>query len=479
MQLIHRVRRETGSLSERTALSLLTACLIFAAILIFPEKQLNDGDTLWHIVLGQEILETGRLPEKDAFSHTFAGENYQTNSWLSDVLLGAAYDLDGFAGVVALSSFCVALTFFLLQREYLRSLGDKQAMYFSCASFLLLAPHLLSRPHVLVFPLAALWAIILLRAEEEDRTPPLWSLLILFLWVNMHGSFLLAFVVTVPVFLSAIFTEGAFDRRKLQSWGVFLASMAATALIGPYGLNPLRTAFSVIRLGPLLSAIPEWRAEDFSSFGAFEAVLLAMIGALTLTGVKLSLARTVILLGLLHMGLSHTRSVDYLAIFGSVLLAQPLAFAITKKTPSLHLTHLLPIGVAMAMAGALALHLRTVFPPDLAYPKRAIRFARHNGAHGNVFNDYRFGGALIFEGVKVFIDSRAEFYPASFLQNYLDVIGQPQIDRLDAFLETNDIGWTLLEPNQAAAAVMGKLPGWREAYRDDAAVVHVRLQQSR
>jgi hypothetical protein len=479
MQLMEKGRRSIESLSERTSFSLLTASVIYLLLLIAPDKQLNDADTLWHIVLGRKILESGRLPQKDEFSYLFSGEPYQTNSWLSDVLLGGAYGLGGFPAVVLLSTFCVALTFFLLQREYLATLSNRFSIYFCCAIFLLLSPHILSRPHVLAFPLVALWAIVLMRAEANRRPPPLAALPILFLWANMHGSFLLAFVVTGPVCLMDVFGEGWPSAEKIRAWGVFLAGMVAVTVIGPYGLGPLRTAFSVLSVGPLLASIPEWRPEDFSSFGSFEAVLLLTIGLLTHGGVKLSLARMAILLGLLHMALSHTRNADYLAIFGSVLLAAPVALTLSGKDLHMNSKRLLPIVLAVAMAGALAtLLLRKVAPRNGTYPAAALQAARDNGAKGNVFNDYSFSGALIFEGMKVFIDSRAEFYSKAFLQNYLDLTDTPDAGRLEGFLKKNDIEWTILPPTGGATAIMGKLPGWREAYRDDDAVVHVRTAGS-
>ncbi len=40
-----------------------------------------------------------------------------------------------------------------------------------------LVPMLLARPHVLTWPLLALWTWLMLRAREQDRAPPLaWAL---------------------------------------------------------------------------------------------------------------------------------------------------------------------------------------------------------------------------------------------------------------------------------------------------------------
>lgn len=477
MRLILIARQAIGSLSERISFSLLTASLIYSVFLLAPEKQLNDGDTLWHVVLGQKILATWRLPQKDEFSYIFNGQPYLTNSWLSDVLLGAAYNTGGFAGVVILSTFCVALTFFLLQNEYLRALSSKVSIYFCCAVLLLLAPHVLSRPHVLVFPLVAMWAIILLRAERTGQAPPMTALLILFLWANMHGSFLLGFVMTAPICLADIVRDGVLDKAKARAWGLFLAGMFAVIVIGPYGLNPVKTAFSVISIGPLLSSISEWRPENFSSFGSFEAILLATIGVLTYGGVRLSLARIAILLGLLHMALSHTRNSDYLAIIGSVVLAAPVGLSLSSGGLDINFKRLLPAFLAIAVIGTFATsQLRSIVPPRSAYPIEAIRAAKLKGTQGNVFNDYAFGGALIFEGVDVFIDSRMEFYPKAFLQEYLDLMFASDVDRIEKFFSKSDIRWSILNPNTAAAGLIGRLPNWREVYRDDVSVVNMRIR---
>jgi hypothetical protein len=479
MQFFEKIRRGFESLPEHTALAALTASFVYTMLLIAPDKQLNDGDTLWHIVLGREILQKWSLPQTDRFSYVFNGEPYRTNSWLSDVLLGAAYDLGGFFGVVELGLLCVALTFFLLQREFLKSLSNRLSIYFCCAVLLLLSPHLLSRPHVLVFPLVALWAILLLRAEAEKRAPPMLALLNLFLWSNMHGSFLLAFVVTAPVALLGVFGDGAQDPERLREWGLFGLGMVAVTVIGPYGLNPLQTAFSVMSLGPLLLSIGEWRPENFSSFGSFEAVLLMMIGLLAFGGVRLSFARIALLLGLLHMALSHTRNSDYLAIIGSLLLAAPVGRAIGGGDLYLNSKRLLVGALGVAGVATLAtVAFRTVAPPESAYPVAALRAARENEAQGRVFNDYAFGGALIFDGVKVFVDSRAEFYPKAILQEYLGVIDAADPAQLAAFLQKYDMGWSLLAPSQKIVALMDKLPGWRNAYRDEAAVVYVRTDPS-
>ena len=48
-----------------------------------------------------------------------------------------------------------------------------------------------------------------------------------------------------------------------------------------------------------------------------------------------------------------------------------------------------------------------------------------------VFNEYAFGGYLIFKGVKPYVDGRADMYGDAFVQEYLAIAGgaQPDVDK--------------------------------------------------
>ena len=54
-----------------------------------------------------------------------------------------------------------------------------------------------------------------------------------------------------------------------------------------------------------------------------------------------------------------------------------------------------------------------------------------------VFNEYAFGGYLIFKGVKPYVDGRADMYGDAWVQEYLAIAGgaQPDVDRRVQALE--------------------------------------------
>jgi hypothetical protein len=107
-------------------------------------------------------------------------------------------------------------------------------------------------------------------------------------------------------------------------------------------------------------------------------------------------------------------------------------------------------------------------------PSAALDYARDAGLKGRVFNHYNYGGYLIREGVPTFIDGRGELYGGEFIKRFSDVVNLRSEESLEHLLERHAIQWTLLPKNQPANKLLARLPGWRQAYADDAATIFVR-----
>jgi hypothetical protein len=90
-----------------------------------------------------------------------------------------------------------------------------------------------------------------------------------------------------------------------------------------------------------------------------------------------------------------------------------------------------------------------------------------------VFNGQVYGGYLILQGVKPFIDGRVDMYPKSLVDAYLQVRrGDPPAAK--ALFEKYQVAWTILPPGLPLVATLDANPAWRRVYADSGAVVHVR-----
>jgi hypothetical protein len=110
---------------------------------------------------------------------------------------------------------------------------------------------------------------------------------------------------------------------------------------------------------------------------------------------------------------------------------------------------------------------------DAVSPMAALDHVPSEILRQPVFNDYHFGGYLIFRNVKPFIDGRADMYGDDFNLAYISAM-MPNRAAFEQMVERYGFRWTILCTESPALAMLDALPGWRRLYTDGMAVVHVR-----
>jgi hypothetical protein len=470
------IRSATKPFPARAALPWLVAAGVYALLLTLGPRLLSDPDSYSHIAVGRWIIAQGALPSSDPFSFSMNGAPWVPFEWLSEVIFAAVYALAGWAGVVVLSAASIALAIGLLTRFLLRELAPTLALLVVIVAVMLLAPHMLARPHVLMLPIMVTWAAALVRCMDTRAPPPYWALPLLVLWANLHGSAVLALGLIGPAVLEALLDAKRSEwPGLLRRWLPFAALAVAACCLTPYGPEPLLMPLTTLGLGPALNWIAEWRPQDFGHFGAFEFVLLAGIFALS-RGMTLPLVRALVLLGLVHFALAQVRNADLLAMLAPLYLAAPLARQFGAQAEddaagSARGVNLMAL-TAMIVASALALG-REVSPAPNNTPAAAVASAGLAKA-GPVLNDYAFGGYLIFAGIPTFIDGRGELYGGQFIARYNRDLSLADLGDFLKLLDQYKFGATLLAPDTPAVALLDRLPDWQRVYSDDVAVVHKR-----
>ena len=198
------------------------------------------------------------------------GTHWITSAWLAEILYLGAFKVAGWAGPVILAASSVAAAFFLLTRLLLKRLPNIPVMILVGSAIVITAPHMLARPHVLVFPLMVLWADALVRAAEERRAPSLAYLPLIALWANLHGSFTLGLALIAPFALEALWTADKSARSALAiQWLRFGLLALGAACITPYGPESLLVTFRVLGLGSTLSTHHRVAAARLRDLGYF------------------------------------------------------------------------------------------------------------------------------------------------------------------------------------------------------------------
>ena len=465
------------SIAPARALAPFAAALVMGALVLFAPQLFKDGDSWWHLATGEWILQHGRVPHADVFSYTRPGAPWVAHEWLSEVLMALAWRAAGWSGVAVLFALAVAAAAWLLVRRLSLAIGGVTLLVVSVLAFACMGGSLLARPQLLVLPVLVLWTCELLAAREQDRAPRLVAALLMTLWANLHGSYVFGVLLAGAFGLEALVAHRLRPWPVLLRWGGFgLASLAA-ALVTPHGLAGLAYPFQVMTMSAL-PTIVEWRAADFSSPTAFEIALLVTLFVCLGRGVRIPAVRLLLLLGLLHMSLQHVRHQLVLAIVAPLILAEPLAEALGQpaaepKRPRQSPALLALAGIAAAVLLAVRIALPVVRTDGINTPVTALAQVSPALRSQPVFNGYGFGGYLIFNGVKPFIDGRADMYGDAFTVAY-DRAGSSAAGPLQRLLQRYQVAWTILPPADPAVGLLDADAGWRRLHADRYAVVHVR-----
>lgn len=484
---------DAPTVSEPAArLSALIGVVVVAAMAIgfmaAGPKFLNDPDTLWHVAVGKDIWLAKSFPHVDAYSHTFAGEPWIAKEWLSQIILYAAFAAGGWNGVALLTIAVILFVTWRLYGAMSAHLKPVLAAAITVGALSLCSDVFVARPHILVLPVIMIFVQGVWTAAQERRAPSFWLLAVMCVWSNMHGSFTFGFAAAFLAFLFYLYETRDFRSRTAMRWVLFGALLPLAAMVHPYGFESIWSTVTIVE-SEALPYITEWRPFSLPQDTKIEAALLALLVLALVSGFRVNVVTALFLCLLLHMYLTHTRFTYLLFTLAPLLLVRDVAAqfpalsyaawtkeaetSTTERTLAASARLAIPIVLATIAAVAAALGARANWtPPGTSYPIAAIKAAKDYGVTGNVLNEYNFGGALIFEGEKTFVDGRADrLFQEGFIPNIAASMQSDGADILRQQINDYGIGWSIVKPSDGRAVHFDAM-GWRRIYEDEFAVVH-------
>ncbi|MGA8867663.1 MAG: hypothetical protein WB510_11875 [Candidatus Sulfotelmatobacter sp.] len=512
------------------------ADLIFVAILsllvltALSVRLLGDAGIGWHIRTGQQILSTHTIPRVDSFSSIMKGKPWFAWEWLYDVLVGWLERVAGLNGVVLFTAVIIAAVFawtfrLLVQRgtNVLIALG--LVLLAASASMI----HFLARPHVLSWLLTLVWFWILDSSEarcfrgasKERGERSLWLLPpLMLLWANVHGGFLIGFVLLGVYLVSASWTwarlgEDQLDlllrrlrtSRRVLELAVVSALAAAATFVNPYGWKLHAHIYQYLSNRFLMNHIEEFQSPNFHGAAekCFAVLLLIALVALAARGRELRVSEGLVLLFAVYTGLYASRNLPVSSLFLVLVIGPPLsrvieavprqggawagwrrlcarvaAFStrIARVETSLcgHLWPLVAIALACGIAanggrlGAKAL-MNARFG-EKRFPVQAVDHLEADGDSTPVLAPDYWGGYLIYRlypRVLVAVDDRHDLYGEGLLKSYLKSMrAEPGWEE---FLEEHEIQRVLVPRGSRLDNLLREKEGWRITYTDQGAVL--------
>lgn len=432
-------------------------------------QPLGDNSFLTHLATGRLILEDLRVPTTDPYTFTAAGTPWTVQSWLASVWYAALEEVAGLRAIqfaTAAATGCLVALVWRLARPSAALLARTAVVGLVV---LVGATGWSERPYLygLVF-----LALVLLAAEGGLR--PRWLVPVFWLWVNVHGSFVLGLGLLVLVALG--------HRMDRGSWGVEVRCLKAAALgvmlgaVNPLGLKLLVFPFTSMTRNEQLAQILEWQAPTFTGWGQRAFLVLVVLAIVALVR-RPSWRAAMPVAVFTVLALLAARNV----VVASVVLVPFVAVGL-GDLGDLRCDRRFRLGRPVVAALAVLLVLlpvstlgRPVMVHD-AYPVTALEWLERRGGLGPrsrvVTPDY-VGNWLELHrpGTPTFLDDRADMFPAGVIDDVLVLRGgRPGWSEVLQRWAATAVVW---QSDSPLATILSLSPDWRVVYGDDEWIVAV------
>jgi hypothetical protein len=446
---------------------------------------LGHYDLGWHLAAGDLIRDRGSIPLQDPWSFTSGGKHWYNLSWLWDVIASVVFQYTNFSGLILFVVACGAVIAGYLTSVCLSSGASAIAVCIAVLSACLLYPAFATYPNVYLAAspnTATMLFSVMFYAECLKGTKRFLLPGIMVLWANLHGGFLLGFLI-VGVFCGVALLRRDWVNFKvlgLTGIGCFVATF-----VNPLGWHVYEGVATT--LGHFVQEeITEWWSyfANMTMPGSIPGMVYILIFValeLRYRGVGPIESRLLSWL-FLFLGLYQYRYMSFFYLFSTVPLALHLDRLLPKQPDNLKIRRSL---LAAGIVGACALPMFYMqIDPALGLPQmlseQDVLYLQTNFPHARLLNHWNNGGILIFRtrgSIPVFVDGRAATaYPDDLLRDYFKLVQW----------EVNETAWdTVLEKYQIDAVLWVKAHeglrrflvekrGWKEAYAGTYTSIYVK-----
>jgi hypothetical protein len=475
----------------------LFVTLFALALVAMPMRETLDPDMWWHLRTGEVIWQSG-IPRHDIFSFTVPHHEWVTHEWLSQLFMWLVYLAGGWPGLIVVFALLTAVSFWLV---YKCCAGQPYL-----AAFVVLLAAIASaivwgvRPQIFNILLAALFVYAVERVKDGQVNGRwLWALpFVTLVWANLHSGYLLGVVLlgtyTVGGGLErylGLADERTFSPARLRQMVLVTVGSFLLAAVNPSGPGLWLYPFETLGSPAMQGYIQEWHSPNFHLVYFWPFAALVGLGGIgwAFSPQRPTWSDLLLFCGTAFAGLVSARHIPLFAVVATPIVCRHLQGAITalwdggqrtedgrKSLPSV-LVGLNWLLVGLAVVGAVVWSASVIVANETAvaerYPVAAVDFLEAKGlADAPGYNSYNWGGYLIWRGLPVFVDGRADVYGDNFLFYYLQTFEVRANWRQP--LDEHDVVYVLIEPGSPLTAVLTLDEQWHSVYQDEIAQIFLR-----
>ncbi len=288
------------------------------------------------------------------------------------------------------------------------------------------------------------------------------------------------------------------EKRSTVKWLILIMVICLfTGLLTPLGTTPY-TYLTKTMEGNTTQNINEHLPMTLASDTEVLCTLILFLSLLIFTKVKIRLSDLFMLGGLCYLMLASRRQVTMFVLICSVILnrlimqatkiyiKEDIEVAMKKITSviGILITSILVLGLSYYVAKD---KVDDKFIDESSYPVQACDYILENIDLGKArfYNEYNYGSYMLYRGIPVFIDSRADLYAPEFSGKkediFMDFIDTSNIGKFyeDTF-EKYDITHVICYKNSKMNMIITKTKdkNYKELYSDEYFVIYERENSS-
>ena len=287
-------------------------------------------------------------------------------------------------------------------------------------------------------------------------------------------------------------------KKNVKFLIIIMIICAFTGLLTPIGDTPYTYLYKTME-GNTTESISEHLPLTLINNNEAMCILVIFLAILIFTKVKIRLSDLFIITGLCCLMFATRRQLSMLTLIGSVVLTRLIVEMIQIYTKNNGLKEFEEafkhIGVVISLVVLIGImgydnikpRLDDKFVDSKSYPVEACDYILENIdlSTAKFYNEYNYGSYMLFRGIPVFIDSRADLYAPEFSGNkdediFSDFINTSSISKFyeDTF-EKYNITHVILGKKSKTNMIITKThdENYKELYSDDNFVVYERLNK--
>lgn len=411
---------------------------IYISLFFLKQTNLTASDLGRHVKNGEIIWHTGQVFHTNLYSYTNPDFFAPNHHWLFGVISYLTHRAAGFEGLTVVGALlyvgAIAVVFLKVQK--------KTGVYATLAATLLVLPLLTdraeTRPEAFSLFFFSLLFVGFSFISEQKTLKYFWhvvisSTAIMALWVNIHIFFVLAAVLGIAF---AIHTYIKKQTHYFKWLGGIAGGLILGTFINPLGIQlvlyPLQIfgnyGYRVSENQPLWFFLQHFTRPIHWYIACLIIVYIALVAWVIKKHHKVSPYYLITSIFFMLFTIKLIRMQNIFALSAIPLLSLALQDLWQSYGGKLHSTliimtsSIVGFGLVSVLIGT---GLFFPFSPGLGIGltpgnDRSLTFVREAGLHGPIFNNFDIGSFLIYTlypNQKVFMDNRAEAYPAEFIQS--------------------------------------------------------------